>query len=168
MSKSDFTVRTRRASMIKCPNCGYEEPEANQRNRNLAIVAKYHAEDVTLADLADEFGVSRERVRQILGRAKFEKERKEVIRASYRDFASIEDVRLDVLDIPVRVYNCLHAEGFETVGNVLALESDAYLLRLPNFGGKSLRDWHLCLASLAKHFGTRKKEAAVISDEMTP
>ena len=52
---------------------------------------------------------------------------------------------IDDLGLSIRTHNRLKGEGIKTVGEALAA-SDAKLLRMPNFGRKSLTELSLVLA----------------------
>jgi DNA-directed RNA polymerase alpha subunit len=46
-------------------------------------------------------------------------------------------ITLDKLPLKVRTYNCLVAEGCQTVGDVVALFNEDQLRKIPNFGNGS-------------------------------
>jgi len=46
-------------------------------------------------------------------------------------------ISLDDLPLKVRTYNCLVAEGCQTVGDVMALFTETQLRKIPNFGNGS-------------------------------
>ena len=50
-----------------------------------------------------------------------------------------DDTTVKELELSIRADQCLHNEGLKTIGEVLA-KSDNELLRMPNFGRKSLRE----------------------------
>jgi len=59
----------------------------------------------------------------------------------------VMDLRVDDLNFSVRTLNCLHREGIGTVGELVE-KSDADLMRIRNFGRKSLSEVKEKLASL--------------------
>ena|SRR5215475_4609954 len=62
------------------------------------------------------------------------------------------DITLDELDLSVRTRNCLQAENCRTLGDAAA-KTEGELLRVPNFGRKSLRELDIVLKQYGLHFG---------------
>ena len=56
------------------------------------------------------------------------------------------------VELSVRTYNCLKNEGIRFVGE-FAQKGEAELLRLPNFGRKSLNELKEILAQIGLHLG---------------
>lgn len=59
---------------------------------------------------------------------------------------------IEQLELSVRTYNCLKNEGIRFVGE-FAQKGEAELLRLPNFGRKSLNELKEILAQIGLHLG---------------
>jgi hypothetical protein len=64
---------------------------------------------------------------------------------------------IEQLELSVRTYNCLKNEGIRFVGE-FAQKSAAELLRLPNFGRKSLNELKEILAQIGLHVGLATPE----------
>ena len=60
------------------------------------------------------------------------------------------DTPLDSIDMSTRSRGCLGAVGCKTAGDA-RMKSDAELLRIPNFGAKSLREVRALTGSPAPH-----------------
>jgi DNA-directed RNA polymerase alpha subunit len=105
-------------------------------------VAAVRAQGVTLRQLADDFGVSRERARTI-GLAGLRALEREVLRLPEDGHGlgaeELLDRPVDVLGLDVRPANALHRGGVATIRQLVS-HSAAELLRLPYLGELSLRN----------------------------
>jgi hypothetical protein len=124
------------------------------RQRDRAIARRYVAGGITLKKLGEEYKLSREQIRIIVCRTERVTKEVEAAEKIKQTVERIEDVPLKALDLPFRVYGCLRNEGCETVGDALKL-NDFELLRVSNFGRKSLSDWKYCLDELRHEFAER-------------
>ena len=61
---------------------------------------------------------------------------------------------IDILELPTRTSNCLHAENIYTVGDLIQRTNDD-LIKIPNFGKKSLGELRHVLAARGLHLGAR-------------
>ncbi|MBT1509474.1 hypothetical protein KIP88_03070 [Bradyrhizobium sp. SRL28] len=139
----------------------------DHRERDAEIARRYRAEKTTLRKLGGEYGISADRVRCIVIWTERKIGKQEEQQAAVQAAERIEDVPLESLDLPTRVSNCLKNGRYEggrwvseckTVGDVMKLK-DSDLLRFPNFGRTSIRDWKLCLEELKRDFEARKQPA---------
>lgn len=143
---------------------GIEESskDADTEIRNREIARRYAVGDVTYAALGREFGISRDRICQIVFRAERRAEKEMEAKQAYAQAKRIEDIPLESLDLPVRALNCFKngrwdAQSREwicdchTVGDAMKLK-DSDLLRMPNFGKTSLREWKECLERLQREW----------------
>jgi Bacterial RNA polymerase, alpha chain C terminal domain len=132
--------------------------------RNMAIVAAYRSGG-TLRNVGQQFGVSHQRVRQILARHDRAAERQELVRHAMIN-KDILELRLDDIDWAVRIANALKDNNLIFVRDLLKI-SPAELLSIPNFGRISLReveDWlhsqglHLNISQIEKDLSDEIKE----------
>lgn len=90
---------------------------------------------MTYRDIGRAFGVSLERARQMVIRA--ERDRSSV----HWNGDPLDIDRLRVRgEITMRTWNCLRSEGIRTLRELDRPDRFSYLMRLPNFGRKSLRE----------------------------
>jgi len=66
-------------------------------------------------------------------------------------------ISLDDLPLKVRTYNCLVAEGCQTVGDVMALFNENQLRKIPNFGNGSFSNLKRVFAEQLKITLDRKQ-----------
>jgi DNA-directed RNA polymerase alpha subunit len=137
---------------MKCPQCGYAFPETD---RDSEIFARYLAGGVTLADLGRAYGLTRSRIHTIIFHAMEQTDKEAADRLAFQQANSVEDLPIDAIGLPVRALNCLKNEDIETVGEAMA-QTDAHLLRSPNFGRQSLTDLRLCIDAARREFARRK------------
>tara|TARA_R110000764_G_C10714006_1_gene347083 strand:+ start:44 stop:478 length:435 start_codon:yes stop_codon:yes gene_type:complete len=63
---------------------------------------------------------------------------------------------IDDLELPIRVFNSLKNNGINTIEDIV-IRTDSELLRLPNFGRKSLNEIREVLTSMSLKLGDKKK-----------
>jgi Bacterial RNA polymerase, alpha chain C terminal domain len=115
--------------------------------RNAEITKRYFAGEATITDMAEIYGISKNRISQIIIKKRQQKEGIDI------DLIErIEDVPIDTLELTARTHHALL--DFKTVGEAMKM-SDRELLRTPNFGKLSLAEWKLCLLSLKREFSKR-------------
>jgi DNA-directed RNA polymerase sigma subunit (sigma70/sigma32) len=87
----------------------------------------------TLQSIADQYGISRERVRQIT--AKLERQKKRI-----RMFPAVPE-RMDQIEWPVRVFNCLCNEGLDslTIEEFIDYFKTNDIEQITNLGKKSVQ-----------------------------
>jgi DNA-directed RNA polymerase alpha subunit len=79
--------------------------------------------------------------------------RSSAVRIAGRHAAAVHLYRdIEQLELSVRTYDCLKNEGIRFVGE-FAQKGEAELLRLPNFGRKSLSELKEILAQIGLHLG---------------
>ena len=105
--------------------------------RNAEMVERYRAGGITYVKLAEEYGISAARVRQIVMKIE---QRAEVEGKRQQQASAIEDMPIRLAELPTRVVNCLVNEGYETIGDAMKLKEHE-LLRIANFGRSSLEAW---------------------------
>jgi lambda repressor-like predicted transcriptional regulator len=116
--------------------------------RDEKIAAK-RAAGMTLRPIAEQYGLSHECVRQIVSRIELrDRRRLETAPAANGILTKVDD-----LELSVRSANCLKNENITCVGD-LVRRTDAELLRMPNFGRKSLEEIEEVLAQMGLHLGT--------------
>jgi hypothetical protein len=131
---------------------GFERQNtAGDPDRNREIAAKYLAGGVTLKKLGEEYGISRERIRNIIIKVERKAAQREEAERAYHAAACIENVPIEALNLSARTRNCFKNEGCQTVGDALKL-SDSDLFHIPNFGRVSWRDWKQALEALRAEF----------------
>jgi len=100
----------------------------------------------TYSHIAELYELTPSRVRQIvmIARKKIENQQKlkeakiaSVKSGLVRTINDFNNLSIDVLDLSVRARNCLENESLFLIGDVIK-KTDAELLRIPNFGRKSL------------------------------
>jgi hypothetical protein len=124
-------------------------------DRNREIATRYHVGDTTYSSLGKEYGVSAMRIQQIVGvieqRAKKAAEGERIRQQTKR----IEDVPIDMLDLPIRVLGGLQLIGCKTVGDAMR-RSEYELCKIPNFGKLSRHIWYQRLDKLEHEFAGRE------------
>ncbi len=130
----------------------------DHEQRRQQIAARYRGEKITLRQLGSEFGISIERVRQIICRAERLEAAQKRGAALFQEAMRVEDVPLDALNLSTRLANCLKSEDCLTVGDAMKL-TDQELRRVPNFGVTSLRELRKCLEDVQREFADRKLRA---------
>jgi hypothetical protein len=129
----------------------------DEKDRNQEIVTRYLAGGIRLRDLAHEYNLSTTRTCQIIERAMKREERQAEAHRAFEQASDFEDMPIESLDLSVRALNCLRHK-FATVGEVMK-QSEAELLRIPNFGRGSLFEWKQCVRQLQREFETRNSYA---------
>ena len=119
------------------------------RERNMSMIMS-RQKDVfgfgentkTLRAIGEDFGMSRQTVRQITQQARRRLEtRLNRLKVKEIPVDQIVVVSIDTLDpIDVRLRNCLMNAGIRTVNELVESWDERRLLKLPNFGRKSLNE----------------------------
>ena len=118
-------------------------PDTSERDRQ---IAEANASGVSMVKLARQFSMPAARIKRIISRHQDKVSRQELVRATVAS-ATIDDIPIDALDIPVRIGHVLRFHDCKTVGDARKL-SDQELLSLPNFNVTSLKCWKDCLDAL--------------------
>lgn len=123
--------------------------------RNASIVAA-HADGRSLKSIAEELGLSYQRVCQIVARANRREQRREhmnAIRASFSN--NILQTPIEAMDLPARLYVSLRHAGLLRIGDITALSvTELRKIRLLRVRPVVLR--HICHV-LATEFGIELK-----------
>ena len=112
-------------------------PEDYYRGRNAIIYEMYVEERRTLQSIADQFGIGRERVRQITAKAERLKAAEERRRAADQD-------TLGAMQLSIRLRNLLHNENYPESARVIDVfegTSLAEMIRIPNMGKKTIKEF---------------------------
>jgi DNA-directed RNA polymerase alpha subunit len=123
--------------------------ELYQKRRKFEIAEAYKAGNTTLRRLGKPYGISVERVRQIIAQTARLKEEKQQAEQVIACAANIEDIPVDALGLPLRARNCLFNANIRTVGELMRVP-DHELLWQPNFGLKSLKEVRKAVEALQK------------------
>lgn len=121
--------------------------------REQRVLLMRYADGMTLEATAKHFGVTRERIRQVEGKALRELRRHDMqrflllgvracIRLGHADApptAADTSMTLAELDLTVRTHNCMLRAGVETVADILKMNANQ-LLRVRNLGKKSAEE----------------------------
>jgi len=73
-----------------------------------------------------------------------------------------KEIKLSDLEMPIRMWNCFKNEGFQTIGDVLALD-EGELLRIPNFGRKSLNEFNDMIGNYSLRVAGKSKRYIGVS-----
>jgi len=112
-------------------------PEDYYRGRNAIIYEMYVEERRTLQSIADQFGIGRERVRQITAKAEMLKAAEERRRAADQD-------TLGAMQLSIRLRTLLHNENYPESARVIDVfegTSLAEMIRIPNMGKKTIKEF---------------------------
>lgn len=119
----------------------------SEKERNILLA--HYREGKTFRKIADEYGVTRERIRFQCANAldKLRAKKARLVFYTYDELMAQRNISLpemysqplEVLDLPVRSYNCLRKHGIRTVGD-LAVMSRSELQRVRNLGEKSMKN----------------------------
>jgi DNA-directed RNA polymerase alpha subunit len=173
-------------SKLKCPHCGGDvypdaglpnerqrqrwdekrDCELATRKRNREIAAAYGTGTTTYEKLGLSFGLSREQVRIAIVHAEQEAEREARYQECLSVAKSIEDMPIDILDLPVRMKNRWgEYEGGKwrtlLVGDVSKIPDDK-LLTSGNLGRATLYRWKQCLTELATELARRRASIRLV------
>jgi hypothetical protein len=126
-----------------------------ERARQIYIARR---EGMTLAELGREFGVTRERVRQIfLAEERRINKAIETLKAKQAAGDDSGLLTIEELELSVRAYNCVrNALGQKATVADIAERTEAEWLRNPNFGRKSLKELKEELARYGFTMGERR------------
>jgi hypothetical protein len=139
------------------PNSSHSR-HARSGDRNREITARYRAGGVTLRKLGEEYGLSGAQVRVIVRLEEQRVAAREETNRVLRETARIEDVPLESLDLPTRVYGAMLHAKCKTVGDAMQRQ-DYQLLGAYNFSKASLLSWKVYLAELQRKFAEREGTA---------
>ena len=107
------------------------------RERDATIYKLRVEEKKTLDKIANQFGLCRERIRQIIAKAERLKAEEERRRAADQD-------TLGAMQLSIRLRNCLHNENYPESARVIDVfegTSLAEMIRIPNMGKKTIKEF---------------------------
>ena len=120
-------------------------------------IADDFASGLRKCDLADKYNLSPVRISQILKHHERHKAQEQIVRTTIDYTKGINTLKISELDVSLRTVNCFRNDNIYTVGHARQL-TDAQLLRIPNFGRKSLREWKEYLVFLIEEYDTPEKQ----------
>ena len=106
------------------------------RERDATIIRMRVEEKQTLDKIANQFGLCRERIRQIIAKAERRKAAEERRRAAAPD-------TIGAMRLSLRLRNCLHNENWQVSDRVIDLLEGFPLtgmMKIPNLGKKTIKE----------------------------
>ncbi len=113
-----------------------------KNNRNLVIL-NLREQGMKLKDIACQFSISRERVRQIVFR---EQRKRSFLKTRIKDVK--EDSTIEQIGLGIRSYNCLRNANIQTVRDLTSIERVTDLLRSRNTGLKVVKEVYQAVSHL--------------------
>jgi DNA-directed RNA polymerase alpha subunit len=107
---------------------------------------------IAIAEIAKHFGLSRSIVHAGIAehkRATISEERSSAAINGVRSYGDFLNIDVNDLGLPVRAVNCLKQQKIKTVADLIATP-DTVLMRVPNFGKRSLEEIRNAVNALAE------------------